>query len=130
MKNYIHLFKEHKEVAVVESLSDAKKIKYDYYMYEEKRDYKITNYSKAYMYPSEFKKWRLSLVILARYVHEKAKNLQSVDFYDLSAGIQISFSLDGETYQSIKTINLPINYDIINQMIEEWNKYEATMQGV
>jgi len=128
MKNYIHLFKENKEVAVVESLSDTKRIKYDYYIYEEKRDYKLTKYSKAYLYPTDFKKYKASLVTLVKYLKLKCNNLLSVDLYDLSGtGIQISLSLDDNTYQMLKNVNVPIDYDIINKLIEEWNSYEATL---
>ena len=128
MKNYIHLFKDNKEVAVVNSLSEAKKIKYDYYIYEEKRDYKLTNYSKAYLYPTEFKKYKNSLITLVRYIYNKCNNVKFVDLNDVNRdGIDLSLSLDGEFYQFIKTINPPINYDIINKIIEEWNEYEKSL---
>ena len=85
MKNYIHIFKHNKEIAVINDIKDLRKYRdADYYFYESKTDYKINKHSKAYMYPTEYSKFKSQLKYIADYLYKNCKNCTVVDLNDMN----------------------------------------------
>lgn len=125
MKNYIHVFKCNKEIAIINDIKDLHKYRdADYYFYESKHDYKFTNHNTVSVYPSDYNQFKKQFKSLLQYLNIHCHNTVSIDINDVSGnGFDLSISIDGNTYQYIKSVNFPVDHDIIDMIVKEWNEY-------
>ena len=138
MRNYIHIFKDNKEINNVlitnryELIKLNKKYSDCILRYEHKKDFMLSDNCKCYLYPSDYEKLKNDLFNIYNILHNSLTDALNIDFIDVSNGY-ISISITHKSRPEYYVIIGHIDFDlkdtqsIIKLIQEQWNNIDMKL---